>query len=317
MHYGIVGIGPVGAVFAAHLKQAGHEVSAIDLNVHRQRYLSHNPLVISGELPAEAQLTDLTTDMETFVGRGPEVVLICTKSGHSIDVLKQLRSFNIDDRTVFVSAQNGIDAEDDIAAIFGEDRAYRLVVHMGCNYVRKSEVWVEFARTNFLSDKGNQISQQLFEAFNTGELKTTLTDRCKEEAFKKAVLNMSLSSICALTRLTMKEVMVEPELERMVREITRESIRVGQALGFNIGDDYLEYALSYLSQGGDHKPSMLVDIEQERITENEYHAGKLFRYAEQHGLDVPVIQTVYYLLKNLERAIVLDAYVSEGMRPKA
>ena len=92
---------------------------------------------------------------------------------------------------------------------------------------------------------------------------------------------------------------------------------VAQAIGYDIGSDYLEYALEYLSGGGDHKPSMLVDIEQKRLTENEYHAGKMFRYAEQYGVDVPVIQTVYYLLKNLERGVILGAYVSEGMKPKA
>lgn len=316
MHYGIVGIGPVGAVFAARLRAGGHRVSVVDLNVHRLTYLSKNPLVISGEINVEAQLENLYTDMEVFVGQKPEVILICTKSTDSKDVLKQLQRLQVKPTTAFISVQNGVDVEDDISEIFGENRAYRMVVHMGCNYVRKSEVWISFSRTHFLTDHETPLCRQIEADFKSSGIDLVLTTKCKEEAFKKAILNMSLGSICALTRLTMRDVMMEAELVRMVREITRESISVGQAMGYDIKNDYLDYALDYLSAGGDHKPSMLVDIEQKRITENENHAGKMFDYAEKHEMDVPVIQTVYYLLKNLERGVILDAYVSEGMKSK-
>jgi ketopantoate reductase len=57
-----------------------------------------------------------------------------------------------------------------------------------------------------------------------------------------------------------------------------------------------------------------VDIEAQRNTENEFHAGAIFRYAQQFGIDVPVIQTLYYLTKNLEKAVVLNRYVSGGQR---
>jgi len=316
MHYGIVGIGPVGAVFAAHLNEAGHRVSVVDLNVHRQTYLARNPLIVSGRMKVESQLTGLYTDMREFVEQGPEVIFLCTKTCHSADVLNQLKAYGIGDETVFVSTQNGIDAEQDIARVFGDDRALRQVIHFGCNYVRKSEVWVEFSYRNFLSDKGG-LSRRIAEDLAGAGIPTELTPHYREEVFKKAILNTSLSSVCALTRLTMREVMEEAELVRMVRQITRESISIGVAMGLKLEEGYLDTALEYLFKGGDHKPSMLVDIEQRRVTENEYHAGKLFMHAERHGLDVPVIQTVYYLLKNLERGVILDSYVSEGMRARA
>jgi len=316
MHYGIVGIGPVGAVFAAHLNKAGHRVSVVDLNVHRQNYLTHNPLIISGKMNVETQLTKLYTDMFEFANQAPEVIFLCIKTNHTATVLKQLKAYGIGDKTIFVSTQNGIDAEEDIAAVFGDERALRQVIHFGCNYVRKSEVWVEFSYSNFLSNKGEK-SRQIAEDLNNAGLKTVPTSNYKEEAFKKAILNTSLSSICALTRLTMREVMEEEELVRMVRRVTQESISVAIAMGLNIKEQYLDEALDYLYKGGDHKPSMLIDIEQKRITENEYHAGRMFMYAEKHGIDVPVIQTVYYLLKNLERGVIMDSYVSEGMRTRA
>lgn len=315
MHYGIVGIGPVGAIFAAHLNEAGHRVSVVDLNLHRNIYLAKHPLTISGKLEIKTQLTELHGDMGDFIAGDPDVILICTKSCQSLPVLKLIKAYGPDDDTVFVSCQNGIDVEEHIADVFGDERAYRMILHLGCNYVRKAEVWVEFAYQHYLSERGaNPIIHTIAQDFSAAGIATRLTPHYKQEALRKAILNTSLGSICALTHLTMSEVMEEDELVRMVKEITREGIRTAKAMNIDLGDDYLQVALEYLGKGGDHKPSMLVDIEQKRMTENEHHAGMLFRYAEKSGLNVPVIQTIYYLVKNLEHGVILGSHVSEGMK---
>jgi len=103
--------------------------------------------------------------------------------------------------------------------------------------------------------------------------------------------------------MTMSDVMSEPELYRMMAQIVREGIEIGHALGLQVDDDYHEQAMAYLSKGGNHKPSILLDIERCRPTENEYHCGKMFRWAEALEIDAPVTQSIYYLLKNLERSL--------------
>ena len=52
MHYGIVGIGPVGALFAAHLQQDGHKVSVLCRNSYKRDYLLNHRLKIIGEMTA-------------------------------------------------------------------------------------------------------------------------------------------------------------------------------------------------------------------------------------------------------------------------
>ena len=56
-------------------------------------------------------------------------------------------------------------------------------------------------------------------------------------------------------------------------------------------------------------PSMLVDIERARQTEIGHLAGKLYQYAEKKDLPVPVTQTMFYLVKSLERSVMLRKYV--------
>lgn len=311
MHYGIIGLGPVGGVFASLLSEAGAEVSVLDSNTYKMEHLKDHPLVVKGAIAAEVQLKNLYTDMGQFVASQPDVILLCTKSSYSRAILSQLKCQMADRDTVFVSCQNGIDVEDLICDVFGNHRTLRMILNFGANYVSHSEIAVAFNFTHFLSKKPEccHVDVQLQKDLTLANMTVELIDNYKEAAFKKSILNSAAGAVCAITRLTMKEAMEEQEISKMIKEIVREAIKVGLALGYDIGD-YYEPAIAYMAQGGNHKPSILVDIEKQRPTENEFHCGKLFKYAEEKGIDVPVTQTTYYLIKNLERSIMLEGYVA-------
>ena len=51
----------------------------------------------------------------------------------------------------------------------------------------------------------------------------------------------------------------------------------------------------------DLKTSTLQDIENKRRTEIEYFAGDLIRMAKKVGVSVPVNETLYYLIKSIEK----------------
>jgi 2-dehydropantoate 2-reductase len=74
-------------------------------------------------------------------------------------------------------------------------------------------------------------------------------------------------------------------------------------LSLDIGDEFFDEAMDYLASGGSHKPSMLVDVEEGKRTENEYHCGNLMRYAKDLGIEVSVVDTIYCLLKALEKTV--------------
>jgi 2-dehydropantoate 2-reductase len=51
---------------------------------------------------------------------------------------------------------------------------------------------------------------------------------------------------------------------------------------------------------GDHKPSMLIDIEMKRRTEIDFMNGKFVEYGEQAGIETPYNRTLRSLVKALE-----------------
>ena len=86
----------------------------------------------------------------------------------------------------------------------------------------------------------------------------------------------------------------------LVKQAVMEGISIAHAMDISIQSDFVEQAMIYLKNGGDHKPSILVDIEKKRKTENDYLCGKLTTYAEEYGVKCTLIPILSTLIKTIE-----------------
>ena len=302
-HYGVIGFGPVGRVFAAHLAAAGHKVSVLYRNPKVRIAMRGHPLEIKGELNTSAQITDLYDDMQDLLDSDPDVMLICTKSSDSPGILQQIKSLKYREGLIFLSCQNGLDTEHQISDVFGPGHTLRMSVNMGCGKSSENVVNVSFSMYNYLSlmpDIDADMIHQIADDFTSSGVKLEVRADYRTEVFKKALLNSSLGCLCAITRKTMSKVMDRDYMKVMVAQIVEEGIHIAQAMNIPIGDEFLDQALAYLEKGGNHKPSILIDLENNRLTENEYLCGRLARYAEEYGVKVTLIPIIYNLIKATE-----------------
>ncbi len=310
LYYAVLGMGPVGSTLATLLKQSGQRVSVLCGERPQFNAVMDHPVVVSGSLNAEAQFTDVFLDLRDVIAVKPDVFFIVTKACDSPALLRDLKRFGIHDKAVMVSCQNGLDVENQIIEIFGAARALRMVLNLGAGFVSQNEVRVNFNYSHVLSLRSEvsaEITRAIAEDLNRAGLKTELRADYRSDVFKKVILNAAVGTVCALTGMTMKEVYEEKEVIRLVHQVIREGIAVGQAMKLNIADSFFDEAVRYLAQAGDHKPSILADIEHARHTENEYQCGKIFEYADKLGIEVAATQTLYYLLKSLEKNTIQKA----------
>lgn len=303
IHYGVVGTGPVGRVFAGLLRQAGHRVTVLCHRPQTEQILKRRPVVVKGELKAYAQLDEVLLGAAEFVHAQPDVVLICTKSVDTEHLLKTLREHHPRPETLYVSCQNGIDTERVVAEVFGADHALRIVLNMGCDIACGNEVVVTFCTTHVMSKPalvdGDAVERIASDLRESG-LPLTVSAHWRNDSFMKALLNASLGSLCAVTRHCMNCVMGQPEARAMVEDMLREGIAICVAEGIELRPDFLAYAMHYLDQGGEHRPSILVDVERAKVTENEFHCAELARLARRHGVPAPTIDLIDKLLRCTE-----------------
>ena len=176
-------------------------------------------------------------------------------------------------------------------------------INMGCGKSSENVVRVSFAMRHYLSlmpDIEEKIIHQIAQDFTTAGVCLEVRTDYRTEVFKKALLNSSLGCLCALTRHTMSNIFRRDYMKNMISQIITEGIHIAQAMNIPLKDDYLEDAMSYLNKGGNHKPSILVDIENKAVTENEYLCGKLTQYAKEYGVEVTLIPIIYNLIKATE-----------------
>ena len=303
LHYGVVGTGPVGRVFAGLLRQAGHRVTVLCHHSPTQLILQRRPVVVKGCLQAYAQLDEVVLEVADFVATQPDVLLICIKSVDTEHLLRTLRAHGPKPEMLFVSCQNGIGTEEIIARVYGADRALRMVLNMGCDVSCGNEVVVTFSDTHVLSRPAQvdpalvgQIASDLCEAGCPVEARGDW----RTEVFRKALLNASLGSLCAITRHCMGCVMGQPEARAMVRDMIAEGMAICSAEGIELPEDFIELAMAYQDRGGEHRPSILVDVEKGKVTENEFLCGELARLARRHGVAAPTIGFIDKILRCTE-----------------
>jgi 2-dehydropantoate 2-reductase len=118
--------------------------------------------------------------------------------------------------------------------------------------------------------------------------------------WRKAILNACMNPVCAVTGLTMSQAMNDPIVFQLVDALIKECVIVARANEIALGWDFYPYAIEYMKSAGDHKPSMLVDIEMKRRTEIDFMNGKFVEYGERTEVKTPYNKTLRALVKALE-----------------
>jgi 2-dehydropantoate 2-reductase len=109
-----------------------------------------------------------------------------------------------------------------------------------------------------------------------------------------------MNPVCAATGLTMAQAMNDPIVLQIIEALLKECITVARANEIELGWNYFPRGIEYLRTAGDHKPSMLVDIENRRRTEIDFMNGKFVEYGRQAGIETPYNKTLRALVKALE-----------------
>jgi 2-dehydropantoate 2-reductase len=172
---------------------------------------------------------------------------------------------------IVLSVQNGIDTEDEIARHIPPGNAWRMVVNYA-GMIDQSGVskvsW--FNPPNFsgpLVDQDDKRMARLVE----------------KRAWLKTILNSALMPVCAVMHLTMKEAMEGRATRRLAADLLDEGLAVAARLGYEYGDDIFEKCMGYLDKGGNHHPSMSIDLSNSRPTEIDFINGKILEVGRQLG----------------------------------
>jgi 2-dehydropantoate 2-reductase len=301
----VVGAGPVGGILAAYLLSAGHEVFLIDTWKEHIEQIRAKGLRIIRSTEMLARPTQVMESLEDMGSLVPDFVFICTKACYVDAVLEKMNDALRKSGAVFVSFQNGIDTEEIIAKHLGNRRVLRGVVSYAGVLTGPGEIRESFfAPPNYLGwlDPGSiEICKEIAALATDAGLGMEATGEIGKYAWRKTILNTCTMAIAAVTGMNMQEMLEFPPTEQLADRLLLESISVAAAYGFDYGPGFYEMVKEFNKRAGPHRPSMLVDIENGRKTENPFLVRRIAEYAERKGVPAPLHRTMADLIDAIEK----------------
>jgi 2-dehydropantoate 2-reductase len=301
--FAVVGAGPVGCIVAGFLAKGGYEVTLCDVIPDLLSPALDRGIILEGAENFKQKIKRTCANVDELADVNPDVIFITVKANALPLIASAIEGFHREGLAI-VSWQNGIDTELELAKILGKNDVMRAVVNYGCALVGPAHVKIPFHHPPHyiqeLDPKSRDAAMAIAQVLTKCKLTTEHTDNIISMVWRKSVMNACMNPVCAVTGLTMSRAMNDPIIFRVVDALVKECIRVARANEISLGWDFYTYAMGYMGSAGDHKPSMLMDIEANRRTEIDYINGKFVEYGERTGTDTPYNHTLSALVKGLE-----------------
>ena len=143
--------------------------------------------------------------------------------------------------------------------------------------------------------------ERVAEAWRAGGFDAEAVADIAAMQWEKLICNVAYSAPCALTGLTVGEVMDDPEMGPVSRAAAVEAWETARALGVGIDvPDPVEHVRAFGAQMPAAKPSALLDLEAGRVSEIGVINGAVPREAAKIGRAAPVNATLTALVRARE-----------------
>lgn len=317
MKFLIAGAGAIGAYLGARMARAGYDVTLFARGPHLKAMHENGVRVKSAEGDFEAR-PRIVGSLEQA---GPSDVVFLGVKAHGLPQLAPHLKDVIGPDTTFVSTQNGIPwwyfqgigGEWDGLRLERIDPAGVISAAIEARLVIGSIVYfsTEISEPGVIQHTdGNRITigepngtrsercRSIADALIASGLRCPITTHIREEIWVKILGNASFNPVSALTRATLVRMARDPGVSQVIRGIMQEVEAVARKLGMELPVS-IDQRIAGAEKVGEHKTSMLQDLEAGRPMELEALVGSVVELGEKLGVAMPYTQTVYNCAKLL------------------
>ncbi|MGH7863598.1 MAG: ketopantoate reductase family protein, partial [Candidatus Binataceae bacterium] len=232
-----------------------------------------------------------------------DLVLFCVKF-YQLDYAAQQLDGCLGPGGAILSLLNGVESEARLGEVFGTDSVLGGNARLGVELVAPGKiVHISTGHLEFgeLDGRITDRARNYAAAFDRAGILGSLSDRIMTIRWDKLIWNSAFNTVTTLTRRTVGEVLDDPDGCGLVTALMRETLRVAQAEGALLGEDRVEAFLAHSRKNlRALKTSTQQDLERGKPLEYEALGGAVLRAARRNGIEAPITQTVYALLKLLD-----------------
>jgi 2-dehydropantoate 2-reductase len=320
MRFLIAGAGAIGGYIGAKMLQAGQDVTLFARGPHLAAMQRHGLRVVG----PEGDFTVQPRVIGDLADAGPMDVIFLGVKAHGLTHLAPQLTPLIAETTTVVGTQNGVpwwyfpdrplervDPGGVIAASIPLKNVVASIVYFSTDIVEPGVIrHTEGNRISLGEPDGtrSERARAIAEILIKSGLRAPITARIKHEIWVKILGNVAFNPLSALTRATLAQMVRDPEVCALVRNIMTEAEAVAAKLGMELPVT-IDQRIAGAEKVGEHKTSMLQDLEAGRPMELEAVVGAVVELGERLGVPMPHTRSVYAATRLLDQT-------ARGVTPK-
>jgi 2-dehydropantoate 2-reductase len=326
MRIGIFGAGAIGGYLGVKLARAGCDVTILARGPHLAAMQANGIVLRSGGEEVSVRPTCVADAADA----GPQDCVIVTLKAHSLPGAAPQIARMMGPDTALVTGINGVP----YWYFYGLDGPYRdrpvqsvdpggtlwqtlppscaigCVVYPAAEVIAPGIIEHTYGDRFTLGEPDGSRSpriEALSKALIEAGLKAPVRPRIRDELWVKLWGNMALNPISALTGATIARITGEPALRALTRTLMLEGQAVAEALGVRFAIS-VDKRIDGAAEVGEHRTSMLQDLERGRPMEIDALLGAVVELGEIVGQAMPAARAVLALVR--ERARQAGCYGS-------
>jgi 2-dehydropantoate 2-reductase len=230
----IVGSGAIGGYVGGRLAAAGHTVVLLCTPATAAAIRTDGLRLVAPEGDLRVHPEVVTSPAEAFVGGPIDLAIVAVKRYDTVAVAGPLAGFAGEMDSV-LCLQNGIGAEEDLAALLGSVRILPGTVTTAVSRMQRNTVVVERKRGIGIAGT-DEAAGRWVEAFDDAGLACRQYPVAADMKWSKLITNVIANPISAILDLPPAAIFADKDLFRLEIEAVREVLAVMKAVGARVVD---------------------------------------------------------------------------------
>ena len=328
----VVGAGAIGGMLAVKLAHTGHEVSVILRGANLEAVQKNGMSLIDEK---GATITAAMAKASSVIAEcGSQDLVILALKAHQVPAIASQLPSLFHSGTRVATMQNGIpwwyfhklpgawqgtaistvDPEGLTAKYIEIDRVIGSVVYPASEMLRPGVIQVVEGNRFTLGELDGSENESILgiaQAFRSAGFKAPISSDIRSEIWLKLWGNLSFNPISALTHATLEDICLFPGTRDLAANMMREAQAIGEKLGVQFKVS-LDKRIAGAQAVGQHKTSMLQDVEMGRPMELSALVGSVLELGKITSTPTPSIDTVYALATLLAQQLAGKPGASQG-----
>ncbi len=320
----IYGAGAIGGLLGAKLAAAGEDVTLIARGPHLAAMRANGLTLVSDG----AEIVARPFATEDPAEAGPQDAIIIALKAPGVPAIAERLRPMLGPDTMVVTAMNGVPwwyfhgldgpwRDRRIACLDPEGKLEQAIETkrvIGCDVYPPAEIAApgvihhQYGNRFMLGEPDGSKSdriQALSRTLAKAGFKAPVRPRIRDDIWIKLWGNLSFNPVSVLTLGTLARIAGDAGTRAVIRRMMAEAETVGRALGVDFAVD-IETRIGWAADVGEHRTSMLQDLEQGRAMEIDALLGAVVEMGDLVGIDTPILDVILALV--VQRAQIAGGY---------